>query len=70
MGYRELSSSKRLWAEPGHGVVDLDAVIAAMPEDYDGDFMIEVDEPSVDSRYESHRLSFEWARQALSFAEI
>jgi inosose dehydratase len=70
MGYRELSASKRLWAEPGSGVVDFDAVVAAMPEDYDGDYMIEVDEPSVDSRYESHRLSFEWARQALSFAQI
>jgi inosose dehydratase len=50
--------------------VDFDAVIAAMPEDYDGDYMIEVDEPSVDSRYDSHKLSFEWARQALSFARI
>lgn len=70
MGYHELSATKRLWAEPGHGVVDFDAVIAAMPENYDGDYMIEIDEPSVDSRHESHRLSFEWARQALSFAEI
>jgi inosose dehydratase len=70
MGYYELSATKRLWAEPGHGVVDFDAVIAAMPENYDGDYMIEIDEPSVDSRHESHRLSFEWARQALSFAQI
>jgi inosose dehydratase len=70
MSYHEVSATKRLWAEPGRGVVDFDAVVAAMPEDYDGDYMIEVDEPSVDSRYESHRLSFEWARQALSVAQI
>ena len=50
--------------------MDFDAVIAAMPENYDGDYMIEIDEPSVDSRYESHKISFEWARQALSFAQI
>jgi hypothetical protein len=30
--------------------------------------MIEVDVPSVDSRYESHRMSFDWARAALSSA--
>jgi hypothetical protein len=30
-----------------------------------GDFMIEIDEPSVDSRFESHRISYEWARHNL-----
>lgn len=60
-GYRELADSKRLWCEPGLGVVDFEAVLAALPDDYDGDFMIEIDEPSVESRYESHRMSFEWA---------
>ena len=50
------------------GVVDFDAVLAALPADYDGDYMIEVDEPSVASRYESHQASFEWARQALVVA--
>jgi inosose dehydratase len=66
LSYREATSSKRLWAEPGLGVVDFDAVLAAVPVDYDGDFMIEVDEPSVDSKKESHRLSFAWAREALA----
>jgi inosose dehydratase len=62
MSYRETTETKRLWAEPGLGVVDFDAVVAAIPGAYDGDFMIEVDEPSMDSRFESHRISFEWAR--------
>lgn len=63
--YRELSDSKRLWCEPGLGVVDFAAVLAALPADYDGDFMIEIDEPSVESRFESHRMSFVWAAENL-----
>jgi inosose dehydratase len=70
LGYHEVGATKRLWAEPGQGVVDFDAVVAAMPADYDGDYMIEIDEPSVESRYESHKMSFDWARQALSFISI
>jgi len=65
LSYHEVGATKRLWAEPGRGVVDFDAVVAAMPADYDGDYMIEIDEPSVESRYESHKMSFDWARQAL-----
>lgn len=70
LSYQQVGATKRLWAEPGLGVVNFDAVVAAMPEDYDGDYMIEVDEPSVDSRYDSHKMSFEWARRALSFANL
>lgn len=66
LSYREATATKRLWAEPGLGVVDFDAVVAAIPADYDGDFMIEVDEPSMESRFESHRISFEWARRTLT----
>lgn len=69
MGYREVGATKRLWAEPGLGVVDFAAVVAAMPAGYDGDYMIEVDEPSVDSRYDSHKMSFDWARTALNFLQ-
>lgn len=66
LGYHELQSTKRLWAEPGLGVVDFDDVLAALPDDYDGDLMIEIDEPSVDSVVESHRMAFAWATGALS----
>jgi inosose dehydratase len=65
LSYYQVGGTKRLWAEPGHGVVDFDAVVAAMPEGYDGDYMIEIDEPSVESRFDSHQMSYEWARQAL-----
>jgi len=33
-----------------------------------GDYMIEVDEPSVDSRRVSHQRSFDWASEALPIA--
>jgi inosose dehydratase len=65
MSYSQVQATKRLWAEPGLGVVDFGAVVAAIPAGYDGDFMIEVDEPSVESNVESHRISFEWARRNL-----
>lgn len=70
LGYREATASKRLWAEPGRGILDFAAIVAAIPDDYDGDFMIEVDEPSVDSVYESHRISYEWAKSALPLARL
>jgi len=70
LGYRETSATKRLWAEPGKGILDFAAIVAAIPDDYDGDFMIEVDVPSVDSLYESHAISYEWAKSALSSARL
>jgi inosose dehydratase len=68
MSYRELQGTKRLWAEPGRGVIDFDAIVATLPSDYDGDFMIEIDEPSGDSRFESHKISFSWAQRNLPVA--
>jgi inosose dehydratase len=65
LDYWAISHSRRLWCEPGRGVVDFDAVLAALPDDYDGDFMIEIDVPSVDSYFESHRIAYEWARANL-----
>lgn len=70
MSYREVSSTKRLWAEPGYGVLDFDAIVAAMPVGYDGDYMIEIDVPSVDSLYESHKISYDWAKSSLKTAQL
>ena len=65
LSYQELSATKRLWAECGRGVVDFEAVLDAMPEDYDGDYMLEVDEPSAESRYESYQICYDWARLSI-----
>jgi inosose dehydratase len=69
LDYHQVEATKRLWAEPGRGVVDLDAVTAAIPENYDGDYMIEVVEPSGDSLYDSYKMAFDWARHALELAK-
>lgn len=63
--YREQSDSGRLWAEPGRGVLDIPAILAALPSDYDGDVMIEVDHPSTATKRESHEISYAWAREHL-----
>jgi hypothetical protein len=69
LDYHQVEATKRLWAEAGRGMVDFDAVMAAIPEDYDGDYMIEVVEPSVDSLYNSFKNGFRWARYALGLAK-
>ncbi|MFH5821431.1 sugar phosphate isomerase/epimerase family protein [Georgenia sp. AZ-5] len=62
----ELIATGRLWAGLGTGVVDFPAVLAALPPDFDGDFVTEVDRPSTDSIYKSHEASFQWATKALA----
>ncbi|MFH5824506.1 sugar phosphate isomerase/epimerase family protein [Georgenia sp. AZ-5] len=58
--YGELVATGRVWAEPGAGVVDLEAVLAALPGSFDGDVVAEIERPSHFSVYESHRLAYEW----------
>jgi len=64
LDYPEATRPGRIWAEPGLGQVDLAACIAAFPADFAGDYMIEVDVPSVPLR-ECHQIAYDWARAAL-----
>ncbi len=70
LSYGETAQTRRLWAEPGKGVVDLLGVVEAMPVDHAGDYMIEVDVPSIPSAYQSLKESYEWAVQNLRGVEI
>lgn len=68
LGYHEVGATKRLWAEPGRGVVDLTGFVAALPPGFAGDLMIEVDVPSLPTRAESTRVSYDWALATLTGA--
>jgi inosose dehydratase len=65
LGYQAATATKRLWAEPGDGIIDFGAVLAAMPANYDGDYMMEVDEPTTDDRYLSLKKCHSWAVKTL-----
>ncbi len=60
LDYHEATRPGRIWAEPGTGQADLDACVAAFPNTFTGDFMIEIDVPSMPNR-ESHQIAYDWA---------
>jgi len=61
-GYRETVKAG-LWSEPGHGTADVAGFIQALPDDFDGWLVIEVDRGARQTPEESVRLCGEWASQ-------
>lgn len=51
-----------LWAEPGLGDLDLDRFLAALPDDFAGWIVVEVDSPSLPTPEESVAASARWAQ--------
>jgi inosose dehydratase len=60
LDYSTATQPGRIWAEPGLGDIDLAACVAAFPAGFAGDFMIEVDVPSLPLR-ECHQVAYDWA---------
>jgi inosose dehydratase len=58
--YGSATNHTHVWTEPGRGDVDFDAVFAALPADYDGWFVVEVDVPDLPSKEESTATSARW----------
>ncbi|MGV9850734.1 sugar phosphate isomerase/epimerase family protein [Streptomyces sp. NPDC003442] len=50
-----------LWSEPGHGNADIEGFVGALPDDFDGWLIIEVDRGARPTPEESVRLCGEWA---------
>lgn len=65
LSYQDVLATKRLWAPPGGGVVGWPGVLAALPVDFDGDYVIGIDQPNGNSPREAFQASFTWASQAL-----
>lgn len=67
LDYQAATRPGRIWAEPGTGQADLAACVAAFPATYSGDFMIEIDVPSMPNR-PSHQIAYDWALANLPLA--
>src|SRR4051794_34100046 len=59
--YKEVVA-QGLWAEPGLGDLDLDAFLAALPADFAGWIVLEVDKPSLPTPEESVAASARWVQ--------
>lgn len=58
--YQGATNVEHVWTEPGRGDVDFAAVFAALPESYDGWFVVEVDVPDLPTKEESTLASARW----------
>ena len=61
--YREVVAAG-LWAEPGRGELDLRGAMEALPDDFSGWAIIEVDKPDLPTPQESARASADWTKEA------
>lgn len=68
--YMQATNGRHVWTEPGRGAVDFDGVFAALPVDYDGWFIIEVDVPNAPTAVESSQLSFDFVERHPFFAGV
>ena len=57
-----------LWAEPGRGELPVEEIIGALPADFDGSLMVEVDRPDIIDPYESARVSATWMQKTFGAA--
>ncbi len=64
LDYQRATMAGSIWAEPGTGQVDLTACVAAFSPGFTGDYMIEVDVPSVPLR-QCHQIAYDWAMATL-----
>jgi inosose dehydratase len=59
-GYMDSTMSHHVWTEPGRGVVDFEGIFAALPAEFSGWMVVEVDVPNLPTPLESSRASYEY----------
>jgi inosose dehydratase len=58
--YMTAVGTRHIWTEPGRGIVNFDAVFAALPAAFDGWFVVEVDVPNLPGAVESSRACYDF----------
>jgi len=66
--YIAAMANRHIWTEPGRGIVNFDAVFQALPADFDGWFVVEIDVPNLPSAMESSRASHDFLAKHPFFA--
>ncbi len=69
LGYRAAVMAG-LWAEPGRGELELEAILDSLPATFDGWLIVEVDRPDIDDPVESARASAAWMRRYVERAPV
>jgi len=69
LDYRDATRPGRIRAEPGTGQLDLEGCVEAIGSDYTGDYMIEVDVPTVPLK-RCHQLAYDWAIATVPLATL
>jgi inosose dehydratase len=64
--YDEATVRRNLWTEPGRGDIDFAAVLASVPQDFAGWWVVEVDVPDAGTPLDSARVSAAWVRDCLT----
>jgi inosose dehydratase len=70
LDYWGATGEEHVWAEPGRGGVDFDAVFAALGDDFTGWSVLEVDVPGLPTAEESARASFAFLTAQPFFAAV
>jgi inosose dehydratase len=66
--YGAATNTRHVWTEPGRGAIDFDAVLATLPAEFDGWFVIEVDVPNAGSPAQSSAISYDFLAAQPYFA--
>jgi inosose dehydratase len=61
--------TRHIWTEPGRGIVNFDAVFAALPTGFDGWFVVEIDVPNLPNALDSSTASYDFIAAHSYFAE-
>lgn len=68
--YMTATNLRHVWTEPGRGAVNFRDVLEALPVDFDGWLIVEVDVPNIPDRLESARAAYDYLATLTGESEV